>query len=49
MKKSKYQQYFQCFIVFILGPYEFWFSFLSNIITIIISAGEVRHLLEGDA
>ena len=26
MKKSKYQQYFHCFIVCILGPYAFWFS-----------------------
>ena len=26
MKKSKFQQYFQCFIVCILGPYAFWFS-----------------------
>ena len=24
MKKSKYEQYFQCFIVCILGPYAFW-------------------------
>ena len=26
MKKSKYQQYFHCFIVCILVPYAFWFS-----------------------
>ena len=38
MKKSKYQQYFHCFIVCILGPYAFWFSFQQNIVTILISA-----------
>ena len=27
MKKFKYQQYFDCFIVCILVPYEFEFSF----------------------
>ena len=25
MKKFKYQQYFHCFIVFVLVPYVFWF------------------------
>ena len=38
MKKSKYYQYFHCFIVCILGPYAFWFSFQQNIVTILISA-----------
>ena len=38
MKKSKYQQYFHCFIVCIQGPYIFWFSFQQNIVTILISA-----------
>ena len=38
MKKSKYQQYFPVFIVCILVPYAFWFSFLQNILTILISA-----------
>ena len=27
MKKSKYQQYLHCFIVCILFPYAFWFSY----------------------
>ena len=36
MKKSKHQQYFHCFIVGILYPYAFWFSFLKNIVTILI-------------
>ena len=27
MKKSKYRQYFHCFIVCILVPYAFWISF----------------------
>ena len=38
MKKSKYQQYFHCFIVYILVPYAFWFSYQQNIVTILISA-----------
>ena len=43
MKKSKYQQYFHCFIIYILAPYVFWFSFqqnvfYQNIVTILISA-----------
>ena len=38
MKKSKYQQYFHCFIVCILVPYAFWFSYQQNIVTILISA-----------
>ena len=38
MKKSKYQQYFHCFIVCILVLYAFWFSFQQSIVTILISA-----------
>ena len=26
MKKSKYQKYFHCFIVYILVTYAFWFN-----------------------
>ena len=37
MKKSKYQQYSHCFIVCILVPYAFWFSYQANIVTILIS------------
>ena len=37
MKKSKHEQYFHCFIVCILGPYAFWFSFYQKIVTILIS------------
>ena len=39
MKKSKYQQYFHCFIVCMLVPYAFWFSYQQNIVTTLISAG----------
>ena len=38
MKKSKYRQYFHCFIVYILVPYACWFNFQKNIVTILISA-----------
>ena len=38
IKKSKYQQYFHCFIVCIRGPFAFQFSFQQNIVTILISA-----------
>ena len=38
MKKSKYQKYFHCFNVSILGPYAFCFSFSQNIVTFLISA-----------
>ena len=38
MKKSKYQQHFHCFIVCILVPYAFWFSFQQNIVTILMNA-----------
>ena len=38
MKKSKYQQYFHCFIVCILILCAFWFSFQQNIGTILIGA-----------
>ena len=38
MKKSKYQQYCQCFIVCIPVPYKSWFSCLWNMVTIPISA-----------
>ena len=37
MKKSKYQQYFHCFIVCILVPNAFWFGCWQNILTIVIS------------
>ena len=38
MIKSKHQQYFCCFIVCILISYAFWFSYLQNIVTILIIA-----------
>ena len=38
MIKSKHQQYFCCFIVCILISYAFWFSYLQNIVTILITA-----------
>ena len=38
MKKSKYEQYFYCFIVCVLVPYVFWFSYQQNVVTILISA-----------
>ena len=50
MKRSKYQQYFNCFIAYILVSYTFWFSYQQNIVTILISAalrGEV--LIRGEA
>ena len=37
MKKSKYQQYFHCFIVCILIPYAFWFRYQQNKITVLVS------------
>ena len=37
MKKSKHQQYFHCFIVCVLVPYAFWFSYQQNTVTILIS------------
>ena len=38
MKKvTKYQQYFHCFIVYILVSYPFWFSYQQNIVTILVS------------
>ena len=37
LKKSKYQQYFHCFIVCLLFSYAFWFSYQQNIVTILIS------------
>ena len=45
MKKSKYQQYFHCFIVIVS---VFWFSY-QNMVAILISTvyREVRRLLEG--
>ena len=33
MNNSKYQQYLHCFIVCILFPYAFWFSYQYNIVT----------------
>ena len=39
MKKSKYQQYFYCFIFCLLISYAFWFSYQQNIVTVLISAG----------
>ena len=54
MQKSKYEQYFHCFIACILVPYEFWFSYQQNMVTILISTTfrngsllEGRSLLEG--
>ena len=38
MKKPKYKQYFHCFIVCILLPHAFWFSYQQNVVTILISA-----------
>ena len=38
MKKSNYQQYFHCFIVCILIPYAFQFTYQQNIVTFLISA-----------
>ena len=37
-KKSKYQQYFHCFIVYVLFSYLFWFSYQWNMVTVLISA-----------
>ena len=37
MKKSKYQQYFHCFIAYIIVLYAFWFSYKLNIVTILIT------------
>ena len=37
MKKYKFKQYFRCFVVGILVPYAFWFSYQQNIVTIPIS------------
>ena len=38
MKKSTFQQYFLCFVVGMLVPYAFWFSYQQNIVTILIAA-----------
>ena len=38
MKKSKYQQYLQCFILWILPPYVLSFSHWQDMVTILISA-----------
>ena len=38
MKKSKFQQYFHCFVFGILIPCAFWFSYWQNIVKIPISA-----------
>ena len=37
MKKSKYQKYFHCFFICILGPYAFWVSFQQNRVTILVN------------
>ena len=37
MKKSKYQQYFYYFVICILVPYAFWFSYQNNMVTILIN------------
>ena len=49
MKKSKYQQYFHYFIICILGPYAFWFSFQQNIVTILTNAVFTGAALRGEA
>ena len=43
IRKSKYQKYFNCFIVWIAVPCAFWFSFQQNIVTILKSAVFRRH------
>ena len=50
MKKSKYQQYFHCFIVCIISLNVFWFSYQQNIVTILRSTVfRGAALLEGGA
>ena len=46
MKKSKCQQYFHCFVICILAPYAFWFSYWWNIATILINTAS---LIRGEA
>ena len=48
-KKSKCQQYFHCFIVFILFPYDFSLanSRILSVTILISTNSEVRRLLEG--
>ena len=41
MKKSKYQQYFHCFIACILVPYASWLSYQWNMVTILISVAVI--------
>ena len=50
MKKSKYQQYFHCFIVCILIPYAFWLGYQQNIsILVICAAFRSVALITGEA
>ena len=36
-KKNKYQQYFHCFIMCMLVPHPFWFSYQQNMVTISVA------------
>ena len=48
LKKSKYQQYFHCFVVCILVSHAFWFSYQQNIMTILLNAAfRVAALIRG--
>ena len=54
MKKLKFQQYFHSFLVCVLVPYAFWFSYQQNIVIIPISlqfqySYQSGRLLEGGA
>ena len=50
LKKSKYQQYFHCFIACILVSYAFRFSYQQNIVTILVSVTfRVAGLIKGEA
>ena len=50
MKKSTFQQYFHCFVVGMLVPYAFWFSYQQNIVTILITAAfRCAALIRGEA
>ena len=50
MKKSKDQHYCHCFIVCMLVPYASWFSYLLNMVTILISTAFIgAGLVRGEA
>ena len=50
IEKSKYQQYFHCFIISILVSYAFWVSCYYNIVTALISvAFRAAVLIRGEA